>query len=168
MKRPYYLFSNGRLKRRHNTLALERASGERAPDDAPEDEGLPSCPPDHPTDRVPFPVEAVESLYLFGEIDLNSKLVTFLGQHGIPAFFYDYYGHFTAALYPRESQLSGRLCVEQVRHYLRGPWRLFLARALVEASLFNIGRVIKYYVPRLSGAAQTAAELALEMMEREG
>ncbi|SDM80145.1 CRISP-associated protein Cas1, partial [Catalinimonas alkaloidigena] len=32
----------------------------------------------------------------------------------------------------------------------------------------NIGRVIKYYVPRLSGAAQTAAELALEMMEREG
>ncbi|CAN5849171.1 type I-B CRISPR-associated endonuclease Cas1b [soil metagenome] len=165
MKKPFYLFSNGRLKSRHNTLALERATGDRLPDDAPDDEGLPSAPADG--ERVPFPVEAVESLYLFGEIDLNSKLVTFLGQNGIPAFFYDYYGHFTAALYPRDQQLSGRLRVDQVRHYLNLKRRLYLARAFVEAALFNIERVIKYYLPRLEGEGQQALTQALEELSTE-
>lgn len=85
MKRPHYMFSNGRLRRQHNTLSLERATGERQPDDDPADTGLPSAEADG--GRTPFPVEAVDSLYLFGEIDINTKLVTFLGQQGIPTFF---------------------------------------------------------------------------------
>ncbi len=165
MKKPYYIFSNGRLCRRHNTLALERTAGERQPDDAPDDEGLPSAPADG--ERLPFPVESVESLYLFGEIDINSKLVTFLGQNSIPAFFFDYYGHFTAALYPRECQLSGRLQVEQVRHYLSAKRRLLLARAFVEAALFNIERVIKYYLSRLEGKSREELCTALEEMTRD-
>lgn len=159
MKRPHYLFSNGRLRRQHNTLSLERATGERQPDDAPGDEGLPSSEPDG--GRTPFPVEAVDSLYLFGEIDLNSKLVTFLGQQGIPAFFFDYYGHYTATLYPRENLLSGRLRVEQAKHYVSPKRRLILARAFVEAALFNIERVVKYYQPRLEGEAQAAVQATL-------
>jgi CRISP-associated protein Cas1 len=144
-----------------------RTSGERQPDDQPDDEGLLSALPDGP--RSPFPVEHVESLYLFGEIDINSKLVTFLGQNSIPAFFFDYYGHFTATLYPRETLLSGRLRVEQVRHYLSGKRRLFLARAFVESALFNIERVIKYYQSRLEADAAAKLSLALEELcgERE-
>jgi len=165
MKKNYYIFSSGRLCRRHNSLALQRTTGERQPDDAPDDEGLPSASSEGP--YVPFPVEAVESLYLFGEIDINSKLVTFLGQYGIPAFFFDYYGHFTAALYPREGQLSGRLRVNQVRHYLSRQRRMLLARALVEAALFNITRVIKYYQTRLEGEARTALAVALEEMAQD-
>jgi len=165
MKRPYYLFSNGRLRRQHNTLALERATGERQPDDDPADEGLPSAEPDG--GRTPFPVETVDSLYLFGEVDVNSKLVTFLGQNGIPAFFYDYYGHYTATLYPREGQLSGRLRVEQARHYLSPKRRLVLARAFVEAALFNIERVVKYYQPRLTGEAQAAVQTTLADLARD-
>ena len=159
MKRPYYLFSSGRLCRRHNTLALERTSGERLPDDAEDDDGRPSS--DVRADRVPFPVEQVESLYLFGEIDVNTKLVTFLAQHGIPAFFFDYYGHFTAALVPRDQQLSGRLRVEQARHYLAPKRRLRLARALVDAAAVNILRVLKYYAPRVDAAGKEAIDAAV-------
>ncbi len=165
MKKPYYLFSSGRLRRKHNTLALERSTGDRLPDDDPQDEGLPSAAPDG--ERVPFPVEAVESLYLFGEIDINSKLVTFLGRNQIPAFFFDYYGYFTAALYPKDTLLSGRLKVEQVKHYLSSKRRLFLARAFVEASIFNIERVIKYYASRLEGIAAETLCLALEEISKE-
>ena len=165
MKRPYYLFSSGRLKRQHNTLALEKTTGERQPDDAPDDDGLPSVEPDGP--RTPFPVEAVDSLFLFGEVDINSKLITFLGQQGIPTFFYDYYGNYTATLYPRESQLSGRLRVEQARHYLSAKRRLLLARAFVEAALFNIERVIKYYQPRLTGSDQTTVQETLQALVRD-
>jgi CRISPR-associated protein Cas1 len=45
MKRPYYLFSNGRLRRKQNTLFLERADAESTPDDDPSDTGAPSGAP---------------------------------------------------------------------------------------------------------------------------
>lgn len=147
MRRPYYLFSNGRLRRKHNTLYLERADDDRTPGAAPEDTGLPSG--ELTGEKVPFPVEQVESLYLFGEVDINTKLITFLAQNSIPMFCYDYYGNYTATLYPRDYLLSGRLKVQQVRHYLSRKRRLLLARAFVEAGLYNILRVLKYYVPRL-------------------
>lgn len=165
MKRPYYLFSSGRLKRQHNTLALERMTGDRQPDDWPGDEALPSAEADGL--RAPFPVESVDSLFLFGEIDLNSKLITFLGQQGIPAFFYDYYGNYTATLYPRDNQLSGHLRVRQAEFYLNAKRRLVLARAFVEAALFNIERVIKYYQPRLEGEARTAVQTTLLALTRD-
>ena len=148
MKKPHYLFSSGRLQRQHNTLMLQRATGDPAPDerdDGPEitNDGLPSVVADGK--KVPFAVETVDSLYVFGEVDINTRLITFLGQQGIPAFFFDYYGYYTATLYPREAQLSGRLHIEQARHYLSPKRRLVLARAFVESALFNIERVIKYY-----------------------
>lgn len=149
MKRPYYIFSNGRLRRKQNTLFLERAEGERLPDDAPGDTALPSVSPG--AEKAPFPVEQVESLYLFGEIDVNSKLITFLAQNHIPAYFFDYYGNFTATVYPRDYLLSGRLKVQQVRHYLKSKTRLYLARAFVDAATYNIARVLKYYATRIEG-----------------
>ena len=175
MKKPHYLFSSGRLRRQHNTLCLERATGEPTPDcaDGPElgdgfssiNDGMPSVEPDGK--KVPFPVETVDSLYVFGEVDINTKLITFLGQQGIPAFFYDYYGYYTATLYPREAQLSGRLHIEQARHYLSAKRRLLLARAFVEAALFNIERVIKYYQPRLEGDAKAAVLSTLADLVRD-
>lgn len=164
MRRAYYLFSNGRLRRRHNTLCLERATDERTPGSETADTGLPSGAP--MGDRVPFPVEQVESLHVFGEVDVNTKLVTFLAQHNVPVFFFDYYGNFTATLYPRDYLLSGHLKVQQVRHYLNGKHRLQLARAFVEAATYNILRVLKYYVPRLPAAA--AAEVAAVQEQIEG
>lgn len=163
MRRPYYLFSNGHLRRKHNTLSLERADDERTPGDDPDDTGAPSGAPTGET--VPFPVEQVEALYLFGEITINTKLITFLAQHSIPLFCYDYYGNYTATLYPREYLLSGRLKVQQVQHYLSRKRRLALARAFVEAATYNILRVLKYYVPRLPEEAARRLSDACELIE---
>lgn len=159
MKRPYYLFSSGRLKRKHNTLSLQRSEACVLADDHPDNDGTPTVDPEGKP--VTFPIEGVESLYLFGEIDINTKLVTFLAQQSVPVFFFDYYGNFTSTLYPRESQLSGKLHVEQVKHYLNRKKRLFLARAFIEAALFNIERVIKYYLNRIEEDT-SALLLALE------
>ena len=41
MKRPYYLFSNGRLCRRQNTLCLEKATDARSPAAQVPGDGLP-------------------------------------------------------------------------------------------------------------------------------
>ena len=224
MKRPYYLFSNGRLCRRQNTLCLERATDARSPGAEVPGDGLPmsevpsmseiptraapgrpeggdgamavstaedsstsgesstgeessteeeEVPPTDGTERpgddgrpsgdltgekVPFPIESAESIYCFGEIDVNSKLVAFLSEHKVPLFFFDYYGNYTAGLYPKEHLLSGRLTVEQVRHHTDKGRRLRLARAFVTAALANIRRVLRYYASRLDEDADEVAD----------
>jgi CRISPR-associated protein Cas1 len=187
MKRPYYLFSNGRLCRRQNTLCLEKATDARSPAAQVPGDGLPlgEVPPaggdgaspvpndaqDDGTpsgtltgEKVPFPVENAESVYCFGEIDVNSKLISFLSQHHVPLFFFDYYGNYTAALYPKEHLLSGRLTVAQVRHHDAPGRRLVLARAFVDAALANIRRVLRYYATRLDEGGE-AVEAAIADIE---
>ena len=162
MKRPYYLFTNGRLKRRHNTLMLERGDNVRQPGEAPDDEGTPSG--ELTNDKVNFPVESVDSLFLFGELDINTKLITFLAQQQIPTFCFDYYGNFTSVIMPRAAQLSGRLHIQQAQHYLNAKRRMILARAFVESAIFNIMRVVKYYLTRVDDNQSLIEVLA--MMER--
>jgi thiol-disulfide isomerase/thioredoxin len=156
MKRPYYLFSSGRLCRRQNTLCLERASSEeRTPGADLNDDGTPSGEPTG--EKTPFPVESASELYLFGEIDVNAKLIAFLAQHHVPAHFFDYYGNYTATIYPREHLLSGQTKVRQVTCHNDEEERTELARAFVDAATYNIGRVLKYYASRLEGAAAREA-----------
>nr|WP_243663278.1 CRISPR-associated endonuclease Cas1 [Rhodothermus marinus] len=143
---------------------FRKAAGERIPDDQDETgepSGTPTC------ERIPFPVEQVESLYFFGEVDLNSKLLTFLARHDIPAHFYDYYGNYTGTYIPRDYLHSGRLRIEQVLHYVRPKRRRYLARAIVEAATYNLLRVLRYYVNRLEGERREAVAEAIATIEQE-
>lgn len=159
MKKAYYLFSHGRLRRKQNTLFLEKRMGERSPGDAPDDTGV---PPDAPlAGKHPFPIEQVEAIHLFGEIDLNTKLITFLARHRVPTFCFDYYGNYTACLYPRDYLLSGKLRVRQVQHYLYNQRRYVLARAFVDAALFNMLRVLKYFSGRAGEQAGDELQQAI-------
>jgi CRISPR-associated protein, Cas1 family len=65
MAQTYYIFRSGRLRRKQNTLYLEQEN----------DDGQ--------VQRQPIPIENVRDLYLFGEIDLNTKLLSFLAQNEI-------------------------------------------------------------------------------------
>ena len=165
MPRDHYLFSNGRLRRRQNTLWFEKATDDRTTGDAPDDTGAPSGP--LVGEKAVLPVEAVDALHLFGEVDVNSKLVVFLAQNRVPAHVYDYYGNYAASLYPREYLLSGRLTVAQADHYLRPGKRLALAQAFVTASLYNIRRTLRYYEKRADDPAPISAALAVVEREAE-
>lgn len=127
MARSYYLFRNGRLSRHQNTLYLEREG----------EEG-----------RRPIPVEDVRELYLFGEVDLNTKLLNFLGRHGVVLHCFNYHGFYSGSFYPREGNVSGHLLVRQVEHYLDQAKRLYLARQFVEGALYHVRRNLAYYQRR--------------------
>jgi len=150
VKQPYYLTVGGRLRRRRRSLVLERAD--------------PDAPEDAPPKRLPIPIEQVDALYALGEVDLNSKLVGLLARHGVLLHFFDYYGNYTATLYPRAGQLSGRLHVLQAAHYLRPKRRLCLARAFARAALFNMRRVLRYYRRRLPEDARRRLDEACRLL----
>lgn len=122
MKRNYYLVRSGRLRRKQNTLYLE--SGDQ---------------------KIPIPVNQVSSLYAFGELDLNSKLLVFLAQNHIPVHFFNYYGYYSGTYYPRELLQSGLLVVKQAEHYLSKEKRLRLAREFIWAASHNLLRNLLHY-----------------------
>jgi len=139
----YYIFRSGRLKRRQNTLYLEQE----------EENGQ--------TQRQPIPIENVRDLYLFGEIDLNTKLLSFLAQNEVVVHCFNYYGFYVGSFYPRESNVSGHLLVRQVEHYLDPQKRLALAQQFVAGALFHIRRNLNYYRNR-----GKQVDGALEVVER--
>ena len=89
MPRNYYLMSSGRLKRQDNTLFVENADGTKRP----------------------LPIEDVDSIYLYGEVDVNTKLLNFLAQRKIALHVFNYYGFYSGSYYPREYLNSGYLLV---------------------------------------------------------
>jgi len=128
MKKSFYLFNPGRLSRKDNTLKF-------VPVDEEGIEGTPRF----------LPVEQVDELYAFGALDANSSLYNFLGQQQIPVHFFDYYENYTGSFMPRESLLSGKLLMAQVRLHDKKEKRLELARLILEGAVHNMIRNLKYY-----------------------
>lgn len=218
MPRSYYIFKSGRLRRKGNTLYLEKVGeepveekdepspapkptddepweelmgmgGREEPSSAvgaedsegdeteasetagvPVEESLPrgvaassDAPPASTSERPrPIPVEDVEELFLFGEITLNTKLLNFLGQKGIPAHTFNYHGFYTGSYYPRETNVSGHLLVKQVEHYTDAGKRLALAQEIVRGAYHNLHRNLLYYRNR-----GKEVEEAIEVLEKE-
>ncbi len=123
MKHNYYIFKSGRLKRKDNTVFLETIDEE----------------------RKYLPIESIDSLHLFGEIDLNTKLLNYLTSYGIIINFYNYYGYYSGSYYPRKQRVSGYLLVNQVQHYLNKEERLFLAKQFVISAAFHMVRNLRRY-----------------------
>lgn len=121
MKRDYYIFSNGRLKRKHNTIYFENAVG----------------------DKQPLPIEKINMLHLFGEVDVNSKLLIFLSQYDVSIQFYNYYGFYAGTYLPRKKKESGLVIVRQSEHYLDHSKRLFLANQFLKGAIHHMLRNLR-------------------------
>ncbi|MCM8803191.1 MAG: type I-B CRISPR-associated endonuclease Cas1b [Candidatus Omnitrophica bacterium] len=114
----YYIFSNGVLRRKENTIVFETSENE----------------------KKFIPVENVEQIFVFGEVDFNNKFLNFIGQNNICLHIFNYYGWYSGTFYPRETNISGTLIVEQVKHYLEFSKRLVLAKKFIEGAIHNIKR----------------------------
>ncbi|MEO0164508.1 MAG: type I-B CRISPR-associated endonuclease Cas1b [candidate division WOR-3 bacterium] len=120
MKRVIYIFQSGKLSRKDNTLMLENESGNRS-----------------------IPVNAVSDINVFGEVSLNTKLLTFLSKNNIVLHFFNHYGFYVGSFYPREYYNSGLMTVLQVQHFLDEENRLFLAKSFVLGSVLNMAKNLK-------------------------
>jgi CRISPR-associated protein Cas1 len=99
-------------------------------------------------ERRTIPVEDVDALWVFGELELNARVLVFLAQHKVPVHFFNYYGFYSGTFYPREYLHAGYLVVRQVRHYANRRLRLRIAREFVSAGLHNVLRNLRYYAGR--------------------
>lgn len=128
MKKSYYLFNPGRIGRKDNTLKF-----------TPVDEDGREGPPKY------IPVETVDNLYTFGNLDGNSALYNFLGKEGIAVHFFDYYEHYTGSFMPKDYLLSGKMLIAQAEAYQKPAKRIAIAKRLVEGAAFNMLKNLRYY-----------------------
>lgn len=126
MKRNYYIFSNGRIKRADNTIKIITE------DNYSKD----------------IPIETVSDLYLFGEESLNSKFINHIASYEILVHFYNYYGFYTGSFIPRNRNVSGYMLIKQAEHFIDKEKRLVIAKEFIEAGSFNIYRNLRYYNQR--------------------
>ncbi len=124
MSRRFYINSNGRLRRKENTLYFETQQ-------------------DGQTIKKALPVNDIDAIYVFGELDINTKALNYLSQYDIPIHFYNYYGFYSGSFLPRKKNVSGSLLVEQVRHYLDSNKRQYLATSFIEGAIHHILRNLK-------------------------
>ncbi len=122
-KKTIYIFSNGEIKRKQNTLYFEKSDGT----------------------RKFIPVENTAEIMIFGEVTFNKKLLNFLSQNEILLHFFNYYGYYTGSFYPREHYNSGFMVLKQAEHYLDASKRLVLAKKFVQGAANNISKVLAYY-----------------------
>lgn len=125
MKKTIYVFSDGELKRKDNTLYFETESSRRF-----------------------IPVEDTGEIVVFGEVNINKKLLEFLSQKEILLHYFSYHGYYMGTFYPREHLNSGYIILKQAEHYLDENRRLALAKEFVHGAGKNIRQVLKYYQNR--------------------
>ena len=157
-KQPFYIFSNGVLMRKENTVCFvpyatqEEVTVESDPSLYLEPDELETYALNPVDDslfntggRRVIPINNIDSFFVFGEVSFNSKFLNFLTRNRIPMHLFNYYGFYSGSYYPREHLLSGYVVVHQVKHYSAKKKRIELAREIIGAATANILRNLKYY-----------------------
>ncbi|WP_353097506.1 type I-B CRISPR-associated endonuclease Cas1b [Tissierella praeacuta] len=123
MGETFYILKDGDLRRKDNSVVMKSIEG----------------------DEKNLKAEVADEVYLFGEVSLNTKLLNFISQKGIILHVFNYYGFYSGSYYPRETNISGYLLVQQVRAYDNEEKRLKIAKEILKASSYNIYRNLRYY-----------------------
>ncbi|WP_115891615.1 type I-B CRISPR-associated endonuclease Cas1b [Haloferax sp. Atlit-48N] len=125
----YHVFSDGRLERSDDTLRLVTETG----------------------DKKYVPIENAEAFFLHGQIDFNTRLMSFLNQRTVALHVFGWEDYYAGSVMPKRGQTSGRTVVEQVRAYEDTDHRRRLAAAMVSASIHNMRTNVVYYNNRNRG-----------------
>jgi CRISPR-associated protein Cas1 len=141
-----YLTKSGRLKRKDDTLQFIMFESEKdrmiMDDETPLDEDKATV------GKRNLPVETVDAVYLFNEVRLNTKLLNFLAQKGIPVHVFNYWGYHSGTFMPHAAQYSGALVIEQAVASKDMQRRMSICRTIVECKIHNQLSVLQYYQRR--------------------
>ena len=84
MKQSLYIYNNGDLKRKDNTLQFTTYEG----------------------DKRDIPIERISDIYILSEMSFNTAFINYISQYGIPLHFFNYYNFYTGSYY-----LSACICL---------------------------------------------------------
>ncbi|GAB3037638.1 type I-B CRISPR-associated endonuclease Cas1b [Natronobiforma cellulositropha] len=137
MDKNYHIVSNGRIERQDDTIRLVTEDDE----------------------KKYIPIEHAEAIYLHGQVDFNTRLMSFCNRQGIAIHVFGWEDYYAGSIMPKRGQTSGRTVVEQVRAYDDEAHRRRLAAAFVRGSIHNMRTNIVYYDGRGRDLSEIRDEL---------
>jgi len=126
MRKKIFIINDGTLKRKSNTLLFNRIDGK----------------------NFFIPIKDVNSLFAFGELNLNKRTLEFLAKNDISLHFYSRFGFYVGSFIPKRHYNAGIITLKQAEFYLHSQKRLSLAKKFVEGALKNMMVVLNYYKNR--------------------
>ena len=118
--RTYWLTSPCRIRRKDESLVIERgAAGD-----------------------VHIPVTDVRDIVACAETDINTAVVALLNRYRISVHLLSYYGDYAGSLLTSDTSTSGETVLAQARLAQDPHASLSIARSIVDATAFNVRRVI--------------------------
>lgn len=133
----HHIFADGELSRNEGTLRIDTLEG----------------------DTEYLPVESVDSLYLHGQIDFNTRALGLLNDQNVPLHVFGWKDYYRGSYLPKRSQVSGNTVVEQVRAYDDSERRLRIGHRIIEASIHNMRANLRYYDGRRGDFSDSVDEL---------
>ncbi|WP_083884398.1 CRISPR-associated endonuclease Cas1 [Nocardia higoensis] len=118
--RTYWLTSACRIRRKDQSLVIERADGK----------------------PVHIPVTDVADIVACESVDINTAVISLLNTHRINVHLLGHYGDYTGSLLTAESSTSGQTVLAQAQLATDPTAGLDIARQIVRATAFNVRRVI--------------------------
>lgn len=138
MKKSIYIYNNGELCRKDNTIRYITLDG----------------------DKRDIPIENINDIYLMGgTTTFNTNIINYLSQYGVTVHFFNYYNFYTGSFYPREKLLAGKVLVKQVEYYNKNEKRIEIAKELIKAASDNIYRNLRYYNGRGKDTSSAMQEI---------
>lgn len=144
MKKTIYIFNEGELHRKDNTIYFEGEEGKKY-----------------------LPVEDIGEICMMGEVSTSKKFLEFCTTHEIILHYFNYYDYYVGSYYPREHYNSGYMLLRQAEYYLDINKRKELAHKFIDGSAKNILNVLRYYINR-EKPVQTQADKIIELESKLG
>ncbi|QLG49652.1 type I-B CRISPR-associated endonuclease Cas1b [Natrinema halophilum] len=126
MDRNYHVFSDGRIERKDDTIRLVTDGDE----------------------KKHLPIENAEALFVHGQIDFNTRLISFLNDQGVALHVFGWEDYYAGSIMPERGQTSGQTVVSQVQAYDDTEHRRELAASIVSGSIHNMRSNAVYYDSR--------------------
>lgn len=121
MGKDYYIFSDGKIKRKDNTVYFISSDNV----------------------KKAIPIEEVERLHLFGEIDLNTKFLNYISKYSLLISIYNYYGFYSGTYYSRKKNVAGVLLIKQSKIYIDEKKRLQVAKGFIDSAFHHMLRNLR-------------------------
>lgn len=118
--RTYWLTAPCRIRRKDQSLRIERAEGS----------------------PVHIPITDVRDIVACEAVDINTAVISLLNQHRINVHFLSHYGDYAGSLLTSETSVSGQTVTAQVKLADDPAASLRIAQAIVSSAAANIRRVV--------------------------
>jgi len=151
MKQNLYLFSDTILRKKNNTLQIEKdvdckAAHESDIDMLDDDAVIVGTSKVNGTGEKKFvPAQNVEAIYCFGNVKFNTSFLSLCSYNAIPVHTFNYYGNYIGSFMPRAEINSGNIVLRQAEHFSDQIKRFNICLRLIDGAAANIMSNLNYY-----------------------